>query len=192
MNSPFELLTHIIQNRRSIYPGSYTGEEVDDSKIQAILKNAHWAPTHKLTEPWHFIIFSGENRKKLSEYMGQYYLENTPPDKFSKFKWNKTRQKALKSSHIAAICMKRDPEERIPAWEELASLSCAVQNMWLSCTALGLGCYWSSSKSALDATQFLSLDKNIRCYGWFFIGIPVEGVKIEGKRSPVTNNIEWL
>ena len=51
--------------------------------------------------------------------------------------------------------MQRDPGERIPEWEELASVACAVQNMWLSATSYGIGAYWSSPKVySIQPTNF--------------------------------------
>ena len=34
----------------------------------------------------------------------------------------------------------------VPEWEEIAAVSMAVQNMYLTCTANNIGCYWSSPK----------------------------------------------
>ena len=42
--------------------------------------------------------------------------------------------------------MQRDPNESIPEWEEIASVSMSVQNMWLMATNLNIGGYWSSTK----------------------------------------------
>ena len=188
----FNTLTNIIRNRRAIFPSVYTGEKVEDSIIEAILENANWAPTHKFTEPWRFIIFSGDSLKSLSSYMGEYYENNTPTEKFSELKYNKTIKKPLVSSHVIAICMKRDEKLTIPEWEELAAVSCAVQNMWLSCTAAGLGSYWSTSGSALNASEFLNLEEGTKCYGWFFIGVPKEGVTLHGQRKPVSEKTKWV
>ena len=124
--------------------------------------------------------------------MGDYYRQNTPAEKFSQLKFDKTIKKPLASSHVIAICMKRDEKESVPEWEEIAAVSCAVQNMWLSCTAAGLGSYWSSSGSALKATEFLQLEDGTQCYGWFFIGVPKEGVALEGQRKPITEKIRWV
>ena len=38
--------------------------------------------------------------------------------------------------------MKRD--KSLPKMEEVAAVSMAVQNMWLTATAHGVGCYWST------------------------------------------------
>lgn len=175
-----------------MYPSMYSGEKISDEIIERILENANWAPTHRMTEPWRFIIFKGDRLKDLSDYLGSYYLKNTLPEKISQQKLKRTKNKALKSSHVIAICMQRDPEERVPEWEEIAAVGCAVMNMWLSCSSLGLGCYWSSPSSALNANEFLSLPTGQKCLGWFYIGVPVEVMTLEGKRSAIQEKIKWM
>lgn len=188
----FNTLTEIIRNRRAVFPSVYTGETVENRIIEEILENANWAPTHKFTEPWRFMVFTGDSLKSLSDYMGDYYRNNTPAENFSQHKFEKTIKKPLVSSHVIALCMKRDEKKSVPEWEEIAALSCAVQNMWLSCTAAGLGCYWSSSGSAINASEFLRLEDGQKCYGWFFIGVPKEGVTLQGQRKPISEKVQWV
>jgi len=54
----------IVQNRRSIYPYQFIkGKAIPDPVIRQILENANRAPTHKLTQPWRFTVFSGKAAK---------------------------------------------------------------------------------------------------------------------------------
>ena len=91
---------------------------------------------------------------------------------------------------VIAIVLERDAEQRVPEWEELAAVSMSVQNMWLTCTELGLGCYWSTPQTALEATDFLGLTDRQRCIGLFYLGwhnLP----EIPGKRSSIDGKIVW-
>jgi hypothetical protein len=38
-----------------------------------ILEDAHWAPTHGLTQPWRFHVFTGEARQKLGGVLQDLY-----------------------------------------------------------------------------------------------------------------------
>jgi nitroreductase len=187
----FEQLTEIIQERRSIFPPMLTGEKVSDEVIMELLDNANWAPNHRKTEPWRFRIFKGEALQKLSDYLGDYYEKNTPPEKFSEKKLQKTREKPLMCSHIIAICMQRDPEESVPEWEELSAVACAVQNLWLSVTAKGLGGYWSSPGSILKADEFLGLKEGEKCYGLFYLGVPKPDIQLSGQRGDIKEKVTW-
>jgi nitroreductase len=157
-----------------------------------LLENANWAPTHRLTEPWRFRVFhSEESRRRLGAYMSDFYQKNTPPELFSEEKMKKNGENPLLSGAVIAVVMQRDPEERIPEFEEIASVAMAVQNMWLSSAALGLGCYWSTPKAALEAGEFLNLQPGERCLGLFYLGWH-EMPEIPGKRKPVEEKVTWV
>ena len=88
--------------------------------------------------------------------------------------------------------MQRDLTESVPEWEEVASVAMAVQNMWLGCTARGIGSYWSSPKTILNARDFLNLRDGESCLGLFYMGYPNEGLKLPVKRSPIEDKVQWI
>ena len=184
-------LSQLIKNRRSIFPKTYTEEQIPDKVIMEILENANWAPNHRKTEPWRFKVIQGEARKDLANFMADWYKENTPAENYSEKKYEKTLKKPMLSPTIIAICMQRDPEESVPEWEEIAATAMAVQNMWLSCTAHNIGCYWSSPKSVLDAKELLQLKDGERCLGFFYMGyhnMPV----IPGRRGDIKDKVTFM
>lgn len=185
-------LSALIRRRRSVFPKSYlTDRPVDCEVIEALLENANWAPTHKLTQPWRFQVFhSPESRNQLGDYMAEYYRKNTPPELFSEEKMIKNGENPRRSGAVMAIILHREPAESIPEFEEIAAVAMAVQNMWLSCTALGLGCYWSTPKAALQAGEFLGLAPNERCLGLFYLGWH-EMPEIAGKRGAIAEKVLW-
>jgi nitroreductase len=184
-------VNELIRKRRSIFPNTYTSRPIERELVEQILENANWAPTHKLTEPWRFKVITGGALERLADFMSSWYKENTPEESFSEVKFKKLKTKPRKASCIIAICMQRDPEERVPEWEELAAVACAVQNMWLTCTAHNLGCYWSSPAPALHADEFLGLSEGERCLGLFYLGHH-EMPEIPGKREPVADKTVWI
>jgi nitroreductase len=185
-------LSDLIRRRRSIFPKSYLpGQPVTREELELLLENARWAPTHRLTEPWRFQVFhSEESREALGNYMSEYYKRTTPADQFSEEKYIKNGENPRRAGAVIAICMQRDPEARIPEFEEIAAVAMAVQNMWLTCTELGLGCYWSTPKAALEADEFLQLQPGERCLGLFYLGRH-EMPEIPGKRGPIAEKIVW-
>lgn len=185
-------INEIIRSRRSIFPPMYTGETVSDDIIWEILENANWAPTHKMTQPWRFVVIPQTKIPEWCDYAALWYGRYTPEDQFSEMKLKKIKTKPLKASHIIAICMQRDKEKRVPKWEEKAAVACAVQNIYLTTTALGLGGYWSSPAYALAADEFLGLKERQRCMGLFYIGVPQQGLSLEGKRGDIREKVTWL
>ena len=66
----------IVQNRRSIYPYQFIkGKPIPDDVIRQILENANRAPTHKLTQPWRFTVFSGKGREAFSKMQTEIYTK---------------------------------------------------------------------------------------------------------------------
>ncbi len=191
MNFTPAQVSELIRKRRSIFPKTYLWKPISREIVEEILENANWAPTHKLTESWRFKVIAGDGLERLSEFMSSHYKSNTSKDKFSEIKYNKLKTNPMKAACIIAVCMKRDPQARLPEWEEVAATACAVQNMYLTCTAHGIGCYWSTPQSALEATAFLELEDGERCLGLFYMGyhnLP----ELPGKRNPVEDKTTWI
>ena len=184
-------VSDLIRKRRSIFPKTYNGRPISREVVEEVLENANWAPTHKMTEPWRFKVIVGDGLERLSLFLSNYYKNNTPEESFSEIKYGKLKNNPLKAACIIAICMKRDEQERLPEWEEIASVACAVQNMYLTCTAYGVGCYWSTPKPALEAHGFLGLGEGERCLGLFYMGYH-DLPDIPGKRTPIEDKTAWI
>lgn len=185
-------ISALLRKRRAIFPKTYlTDRPVDRGLIETLLENANWAPTHRLTEPWRFQVFHRvESREQLGDYLSEYYRLNTPAEMFSEEKYVKNGENPRRSGAVIAICMQRDALAGVPEFEEIAAVAMAVQNMWLTCTAAGLGCYWSTPGAILQAGDFLQLEAGERCLGLFYLGWH-EMPELPGKRRPVAEKTRW-
>jgi nitroreductase len=190
MSNVIDSINEVIRRRRSIFPPSYIEKEIPKELIGTILENANFAPTHKLTEPWRFRVFTGSGLEKLADYMGEAYKANTTPETFSEAKFQGTRSKSLKSAAVIAIIMETHAE-KIPEWEEVAAVACAVQNMWLTATANGIGAYWSSPSVTEALRTFLELKENQKCIGFFYMGYHNLG-EIPVRRTPIAEKVTWI
>lgn len=164
-----EILKNIIENRRSIYPKDYSGEAIPEEVLQEILNSANFAPNHKKTRPWRFKILRNEELKTLGAEMQRLYKENTPEHLFLQKKYDDFAEKVSKSD--AVISTSVNFSGLLPEWEEIAAVSMAVQNMYLTCTANNIGCYWGSPGFAPKLRNFLNLEENQQCLGLFFMGM---------------------
>lgn len=189
--SPNEL-NAVLRSRRAIFPKQYDPRPLPPELLETILENANWAPTHKLTEPWRFKVFTGESLPVLGQFLAEEYRKTTPVEKYSDRAFDKNLQKPVRSSCVIAICMARDTDARVPEWEEIAAVACAVQNMWLTCSVNGIGCYWSTTSLIMgsSAAEFLELAEHERCLGLFYMGY-YEGPALQGKRTPVSEKVSW-
>ncbi|MDG2372068.1 MAG: nitroreductase [Flavobacteriaceae bacterium] len=161
-------LFNIIKNRRSIMPNQFNDDPIEENHLNKILEASNWAPTHKKTEPWRFKVFKNDSKEKLGNFLADKYKQRA--ENFSKYKYVRIKEKLTKSSVVIAICMQRDLKESVPEWEEIASVSMSVQNMWLMASSLGIGSYWSSPSLMNHLGDHISLLEGEKCLGFFYMG----------------------
>jgi nitroreductase len=187
-------LNSLIKNRRSIFPKDYSGEKVDDTIVQQMLENANWAPTHKFTEPWRFIVYTREGIKKLAELQANVYKQKTEKDgTFKEERYQNLLTKPFESSHIILVYMKRDEKKSLPEIEEMGAVFCAVQNMYLTATAYGVGSYLSTGGITFfpESNDAFGLSPEDRIVGFFHIGMPKNTNQV-GRRNPVDTKVTWV
>lgn len=192
MEYDIPVFNHLVRNRRSVYPNQFeAGRQIPDGVVRQILENATWAPNHGQTEPWQFTVFSGEGLKKLAAFQSELYKRES--DAYKEVKYLKLQQQPLLASHIIAIGMRRSPERKIPEIEEIAAVSCAVQNIYLSTCAYGLGGYWTTGGITYfeDAKRFFGLGMNDKLLGFFYLGY-VAIPSVSSTRISVEEKVVWV
>ncbi len=188
-------ISDLIKDRRTIYPEQFSDRKIHKEQIEVLLNNAIWAPSHGLTQPWTFKVFIDEGRNRLSEFLSNYYTENTPEEEFKELKFNKLKNRPIMSGAVIAVSLKRDPESRIMELEEIEAVACAIQNMHLTCTAWGLGAFWSTPKIIYTPAmnEFLELNETDKCLALFYVGYPKVGFEWpKGHRKPIEYFTEWV
>ncbi|MEQ8624598.1 MAG: nitroreductase [Vicingaceae bacterium] len=188
--------SQLIQQRQSLYPAQMqAGEKIPDADIWKLLENANYAPSHKRTEPWRYIVFSGDALHHFFEEMGKIYQQITPQEEVNASKIEKFKTKAAILSHLIAICMKRDEKEQVPIEEEEYSVAASVQNMLLSMKPLNIIGYWGTGKIAFskEMKSYLNLGEKDKCMGFLQLGVPKEGLPEISKKqmSPIQDKVEW-
>lgn len=193
MEYDVEAINHLMRNRRSVFPNQFqAGRQAPAETINAILENAIWAPTHGMTEPWHFNVFTGEGLKKLAAFQSELYKKDAGAA-FKEAKYLKLQQQPLLASHIIALGMKRSRESKIPEIEEIEAVACAIQNIYLSVTAHGLGGYWTSGGVTYfeNAKSFFGLGTDDKLLGFFYIGY-IAIPSVTNKRTPLSEKVNWV
>jgi nitroreductase len=184
----------LIKNRRSIFPPDYTGENIDDLIVKKILETAVWAPTHKLTQPWRFVVFTGGGLKILAEAQADLYKKLTTADNtYKEDRYQNLLTKPLLSSHIVAVCMKRDERKAVREVEEIGAVFCAIQNIYLAATAYGVGGYLSTGGITYfeESKKLFNLEKDDRLIGFFHMGVP-KRIPSALKRKPLQELMQWV
>lgn len=188
-----EEINTLIKNRRSVFPKQFdAGKKIDDDIVKQILENATWAPNHGQTEPWKFVVFTDEGLQKLATFQAALYKKEAG-ENFKEAPYQNLLSNPLKASHVIAICVNRDPNKKFPEVEEIAAVACAVQNIYLSVTAYGLGGYWTTGGVTYKQTakEFFGLEEDDKLLGFFYLA-HVAVPSPAGKRKPVEEKVVWV
>jgi len=184
-------IDELIKNRRATPPRFISGETIEKEKIQRLLENANWAPNHKETEPWRFIVFQEEKKDELARVVFSYLQEKSNSgEEVNMQKAVKFRDNLSRVPVAIAIIMQRDEAKRIPEWEEVAAVSMAVQNMWLTATEMELGTFWASPPFLPLLHNILGLNTGQKLLGFFFVGNLSIDFPSPG-RGPIEEKVEW-
>lgn len=188
-----EQINRLMHERRSVYPRQFRqGETIPDDIVMQLLENANQAPNHKKTQPWRFVVYCGDGLRTFAEFQAERYKQ-TAGENFKQPKYDKLLTTPLQCSHVIAIGMKRDPEHRLPEIEEVEAVSCAIENLYLSVTAYGLGGYLSTGGATYDADarSFFGLEPEDKIIGFFYLGY-VETPSLAIPRPPVGEKVTWV
>lgn len=183
-----------IHSRRTIKPEQCLEGEIPEADIWRILGCANWAPTHGYTEPWRFVVFSGNAKHEFAKTHAEMYKEKTPTEQFKQVKYDKLVNRAKTTSHIMAIVNKRGSNPKIPEIEELQSTAMAVQNMQLAASAMGYAAYIHSGGMTFHPRMrdYLGFGAEDKVLGFLYLGIPNDEEKASGRRiSSIQDKVEW-
>ncbi|MFP5428183.1 MAG: 5,6-dimethylbenzimidazole synthase [Gammaproteobacteria bacterium] len=129
----------------------FAGAEIAPALLTRLLSAAHQAPSVGLMQPWRFIrISQRELRGRIQALVEQERARTAEAlgersDEFMKLKVEGINDCA--EVLVAALMDNREPHifgRRTLPEMDLASLACAIQNLWLAARAEGLGMGWVS------------------------------------------------
>lgn len=168
------------------------GKKIPDQDIRELLKLANWAPTHGRTEPWRFIVYSGDKVREFCYEHAELYKAHTPPEKFDQEKYKKQMHYGDLASHAIVVIMQRGNLPKIPALEEIAATAMAIQNILLAATAKNFASFLSTGgmTHAPAMKSLLNVKEEDLVMGTVYLGFSDE--KIEGKRqSAMDEKVTW-
>ncbi|MFC4069430.1 5,6-dimethylbenzimidazole synthase [Actinoplanes subglobosus] len=173
-----EGLYDVIHRRRDVR-AEFTGEAVDPEVLDRILAAAHAAPSVGLSQPWDFVIVRSDTvRKAFHEHVRTERdvfaatLSGEAAARFARIKIDGVLEAGL------SIVVTYDPARGGPAVlgrhaiadAGLYSVCLAIQNLWLSATAEGLGVGWVSFYREEFLGELLGIPAGIRPVAWLCVG----------------------
>jgi nitroreductase len=186
----------LFRTRRSLKPAAMDpARPISRELLGEILADAHRAPTHGLTQPWRFHVFSGPARDRLAAALPELYDRVTPLADRQADKRAKLGAAPRLATVAIAIAARIEPQGKIPEIEEIAATSCAVQNLMLSAHSHGIGSFWSTPPVTLSTefTSWLGLDTSHRTLGLVYLGYAQAGLPpVETPRHPLEDHVKFI
>jgi nitroreductase len=160
--------------RRSSKPLMLAEPGPDAGELDRILTAAARVPDHKRAEPWRFVVFEGEARKRFGEVLEAACLaeEKEPP---SAMRLEGERNRLMRAPTVVAVIssIKGTPP---PEWEQILSAGAACFNLCLAANALGFGTAWITEWYSYSprVAAALGLKETERVAGFIYIGTAKE------------------
>tara|TARA_B100001741_G_scaffold90612_2_gene74246 strand:- start:282 stop:884 length:603 start_codon:yes stop_codon:yes gene_type:complete len=167
----------IIKNRRNTK--IFEDREIDNSQIEILLESAIWAPNHRNTEPWRFYVVGKDSslRNKISEGIISLQ-ESSSGNKLTQDQKDKIYDQIYSSPPLIFVYSLLGENDEITE-ENYGAVCCAIQNIQLTATEMGLGVGWSTGKickiSNLD--EILKLKDQLKIVGVLSVGYPKSNSK---------------
>jgi 5,6-dimethylbenzimidazole synthase len=148
------------RDMRRFMPGAVVADDV----LARLLAAAHSAPSVGLMQPWRFIrITDTELREHVHALVDEERLRTADAigsraDEFLALKVEGIRECA--ELFVVALCDGRQAHvfgRRTLPQMDLASVSCAIQNLWLAARAEGLGMGWVSIFDPQQLAELLAM-----------------------------------
>ena len=204
--SEIEAIYRVIAERRDVrhfVPGA-----IGEDRLMRLLAAAHQAPSVGLMQPWRFIrirdpalreqmyTLVDEERQATASALGER------GDEFMRLKVEGIRE--CGEVLVAALMDRREKHifgRRTLPEMDLASVACAIQNMWLAARAEGLGMGWVSLFDPLRLAALLGIPEGgqpvaIICLGHVAGFYPkpmleLEGWAMRGKLADLVYTDRW-
>lgn len=176
-----------ITTRRSVpKPG---GTPPSKEQVTKLLDAAVRAPTHHLTQPWRFIILTGDALIELGDaWAAGAAAAGDDPEK--------VRSKPLRAPLI--ICVIEQPHlenPKVVEVEEHHAVGAAIQNILLAAHDMGLGAMIRTGPAAQmrSVRDHLGVKPDELIAGFIYIGVPKDPDpdRPMTRRDPASERTEW-
>jgi nitroreductase len=176
---------------------AYRADEVSDEVITRVLDAAVWAPNHRLTEPWEFIVVRGEALAQLAvlrrEMTAKFLTEQQVPADSERIERQaeEAYRKTLAAPVTIAVTVGLH-QDAIVREEDFAATAIAIQTMMLAAHSLGLGSFLSTNALIRypPALQFLGVPADRRVIGLVQLGYAAQDR--QSRRKPASSCTRWL
>ncbi|WP_307818109.1 5,6-dimethylbenzimidazole synthase [Janibacter endophyticus] len=176
-----EALAAVVAGRRDIR--RYRPDAVPDELITAVLEAGHRAPSVGHSQPWRFIVVTDPATRDRAAAMADRarvdqaaHLSSERAARMLDLKLEGLREAPV---GIVVACDRRTPALGVLGRAtfpdaDLWSCATAIENMWLTARAHGLGMGWVTLFDPDELADLLGLPEGVVTLGWLCLGWPDE------------------
>lgn len=188
---PVNPVIDAIKSRRTVK--RFDPEKVPPADlVDAVIEAGTWAPNHHMTEPWRFVVVTGEARARLGQALAAG-LVATSAETVSSERMAQESAKPLSAPVIVTLVASPASGQNIVPQEELVAAGAALQNMLLAAYSLGLAGFVRTGAHAYsqEVGRFFELAPGETLVGMVYLGYSV-GPLPPGKRTPFREKVKRL
>lgn len=176
-----EALAAVVAGRRDIR--RYRPDAVPDELITAVLEAGHRAPSVGHSQPWRFIVVTDPATRDRAAAMADRarvdqaaHLASERAARMLDLKLEGLREAPV---GVVVACDRRTPAMGVLGRAtfpdaDLWSCATAIENMWLTARAHGLGMGWVTLFDPDELADLLGLPEGVVTLGWLCLGWPDE------------------
>ena len=172
---PVDEIDRLLTQRRSVR--AFRDTPIAEADLRAALEAAVWAPNHRRTEPWRFIVVRGDTQRQLAARAGQ--LKQTAhlrPESPEAVAVGERARAEMDNAAALLVVVQRVASDRFIAEEDYAACALAADHALLALWARGIAGRWNTGAITRDATaqRLLGVDANERLVFLCPLGVPAE------------------
>ena len=190
MKTEIKLIDYL-STRRSIPAFQMGGPGPSKSEVEEMLKLASRVPDHGKLAPWRFIVYRGEERRRISEELAAIAMGDKPDLSEEMVKVENTR--LSRAPVVIAVVSRAAPHFKIPEWEQVMSAGAVCLNLVMAANAHGFASNWLTEWYAFDqrAYPILGVNEGEKVAGFIHIGTPTVP-PTERPRPELSEIVTWV
>lgn len=190
MKTEIKLIDYL-STRRSIPAFQMSEPGPSRGEVEEMLTLASRVPDHGKLAPWRFIVYRGEERRRISEELAKIAMGDKPGLSEEMVKVENTR--LTRAPVVVAVVSKAAPHFKIPEWEQVMSAGAVCLNLVMAANAHGFASNWLTEWYAFDSRAYpvLGVNEGEKVAGFIHIGTPTVP-PTERPRPELSEIVTWV
>jgi len=187
-------ISEVVSSRRSCR--KFSGEPIEQEKIDQLLECANWAPSPANKQPWEFVVV--RRQELIHQFKNSVDTTKEILAKRSGWKWVAAYKSDFLLQVPVLIVVVGDPAKNgleqfldAPSQGYQEACSAAVQNVLLAAESMGLASLWFSLFEKRDARRLFGIEDNKDPLAVLCIGYSDE-VTVAPPRKDIAAKVRYL